>query len=86
MHCDFDCDVHFPDLAPFGLPLNSADKSLEGLKTDFLLVKVEDTDVQVLSYFKFLFRRSAHYSTPQADQVFSENGIKFTFHVFQLVK
>ena len=48
MHCDFDCDVHFPDLAPFGLPLNSADKSLEGLKTDFLLVKVEDTDVQVL--------------------------------------
>ena len=48
MHCDFDCDVHFPDLAPFGLLLNSTDKSLEGLKTDFLLVKVEDTDVQVL--------------------------------------
>jgi len=67
VHCDFDCDVHFPDLAPFGLPLNSADKSLEGLKTDFLLVKVEDTDVQ-------------------ADQVFSENGIKFTFHVFQFEK
>ena len=23
---------------------------------------------------------------PQADQVFSENGIKFTFHVFQFEK
>jgi len=67
VHADFDCDVHFPDLAPFGLPLNSADKSLEGLKTDFLLVKVEDADVQT-------------------DQVFSEDGIKFTFHVLQFEK
>lgn len=64
VHADFDCNVHFPDLAPFGLRLNSADTSLKGLKTDLRLVEVEDTDVQV-------------------DQVFSENGTKFTFHVFQ---
>ena len=50
MHADFSCDVHFPDLAPFGLQLNSADTSLQGLKTDLLLVKVEDTDVEVLYY------------------------------------
>ena len=53
VYADFDCDVHFPDLAPYGLPLNSADTSLQGLKTDLLLVKVEDTDVEVLYYLLF---------------------------------
>jgi len=67
VYADFDCDVHFPDLAPYGLPLNSADTSLEGIETNLKLVEVEDPDVQV-------------------DQVFSENGINFTFHVFQFGK
>ena len=48
VYADFDCDVHFPDLAPYGLPLNSADKSLEGIETNLRLVEVEDQDVQVL--------------------------------------
>ena len=48
VYADFDCDVHFPDLAPYGLPLNSADTSLEGIETNLKLVEVEDQDVQVL--------------------------------------
>ena len=48
VYADFDCDVHFPDLAPNGLPLNSADTSLEGIETNLKLVEVEDPDVQVL--------------------------------------
>ena len=48
MYADFDCDVHFPDLAPYGLPPNSADTSLEGIETNLKLVEVEDQDVQVL--------------------------------------
>ena len=48
MYADFDCDVHFPDLAPYGLPLNSADTSLEGIETNLKLIEVEDQDVQVL--------------------------------------
>ena len=48
VYADFDCDVHFPDLAPYGLPLNSADTSLEGIETNLKLVEVEDPDVQVL--------------------------------------
>ena len=48
VYADFDCDVHFPDLAPYGLPPNSADTSLEGIETNLKLVEVEDQDVQVL--------------------------------------
>ena len=82
VHADFDCNVHFPELAPFGLQLNSADTSLRGLKTDLRLVKVEDSDVQVLSQIETLQNKCAQFNL-QADQVFSENGIKFAFHVFQ---
>ena len=62
VHADFNCDVHFPDLAPFGFPINSANTNLEGLQTDLKLVPVEDDDVQVLSlrYKSALIRGLKH--------------------------
>jgi hypothetical protein len=47
VHAHFPCDVHFPDLAPLGLPLHSPDRRLEGLIAPGLrLVETTDRDVQ----------------------------------------
>ena len=46
IHANFPCDLHFPDLAPFGLQLNSQNQSLGELETDCQLVEDEDKDVE----------------------------------------
>ena len=70
VHADFNCDVHFPDLAPFGFPINSANTNLEGLQTDLKLVPVEDDDVQVLSLrYKSALIRGLKYIKPRVYKI-----------------
>ena len=47
VHADFECDVHFPDLAPYGLGLNSSNKSLDTLTANYQLEEDRGTDVDV---------------------------------------
>ena len=61
IHADFECDVHFPDLAPFGLDLNSKNKDLDGVEVDCRLVEDSDESVETDKRFsegglEFTFR------------------------------